>query len=72
MHVDPEVTARRDEGLALRMQCGTVDAVAVGLDDLQGRGWGLGFTVTDQVSEVTQGDAVLTRRAKPERRGAVW
>ena len=33
---------------------------------------GLGFTVTDQVSEVTQGDAVLTRRAKPERRGAVW
>ena len=42
MHVYPEVTARRDEGLTLRVQSGAVDTVTVGLDDLQGRGCGGG------------------------------
>ena len=42
VHVYPEVTARRDEGLTLRVQSGAVDTVTVGLDDLQGRGCGGG------------------------------
>ena len=35
MHINPEVAAAGDKGLALRMEGGRVDSVPVGLDDAQ-------------------------------------